>query len=264
MGEDDPGRDGAPEDDPRAHLRETYRQQMLASIGGWSGTLITALPTVVFVVVNALSSLRPAIVAAIGTAVLLAVYRLARKQSVQQVISALLGVLIAALIAARTGQARGYFLLGIWTSFLYAVPFAVSLLVRRPLVGLLWEFLDPTPAPEPPTDGADTDGADTDGADTDGAEPTPWHRRRPLLIAYSLATLAGLVLFLARGIVQATLYGENATGWLAFARVAMGYPLYIAAVGFAFLVVTRARRRLAAAAHPSPDDGAADGGLGLG
>jgi hypothetical protein len=230
---------GAPDADrdrnaERADLRETYRQQMLASIGGWSGTLITALPTVVFVIVNALTSLRPAIVAAIGTAVVLAGYRLARKQSVQQVISALLGVLIAALIAARTGQARGYFLLGIWTSFLYAVPFAISLLVRRPLVGLLWEFLDPTP----------------------GDEDTPWYRRRPLLVAYSLATLAGLVLFLARGIVQATLYGHNATGWLAFARVAMGYPLYIAAVGFGFLVVRRARAKLT-------DDGAADRGLGL-
>jgi hypothetical protein len=247
------GADGASEDDPRAHLRETYRRQMLASIGGWSGTLITALPTVVFVIVNALASLRPAILAAVATAVVLAIYRLARRQSVQQVISALFGVLIAALIAARTGQARGYFLLGIWTSFLYAVPFAVSLLVRRPLVGVLWEFLDPTPA------GA-TEGP-TKGADTDRAEPTPWHRRRPLLIAYSLATLAGLVLFLARGIVQATLYGENATGWLAFARVAMGYPLYIAAVGFGFLVVTRARRRVAEEA--SPDDGAADGRLGL-
>jgi hypothetical protein len=226
--------DAATEPDRTTDLRETYRQQMLASIGGWSGTLITALPTVVFVIVNALTSLRPAIVAAIGTAVVLAGYRLARKQSVQQVVSALFGVLIAALIAARTGQARGYFLLGIWTSFLYAVPFAVSLVVRRPLVGLLWEFLDPTP----------------------GSDETPWYRRRPLLLAYSLATLAGLVLFLARGIVQATLYGHDATGWLAFARVAMGYPLYILAVGFAFLVVRRARTKLA-------DDGATDRGLGL-
>lgn len=223
-GEQSAGASDAGRDQPadRTDLRETYRQQMLASIGGWSGTLITALPTVVFVVVNALTSLRPAIVAAIGTAVVLAGYRLARKQSVQQVISALFGVLIAALIAARTGQARGYFLLGIWTSFLYAVPFAISLLVRRPLVGLLWEFLDPTP----------------------GIEGTPWYRRRPLLVAYSLATFAGLVLFLARGIVQATLYGHDATGWLAFARVAMGYPLYIAAVGFALLIVRRARRQI--------------------
>jgi hypothetical protein len=53
------------------------------------------------------------------------------------------------------------------------------------------------------------------------------------------------VVFLARGLVQLTLFRHNATGWLAFARIAMGYPLYIAAVGFGFWIVTRARRRLA-------------------
>ena len=43
-------------------VREIYRQQMLDSIGGWSGTVITAIPTVVFVVVNAASTLRWAVV----------------------------------------------------------------------------------------------------------------------------------------------------------------------------------------------------------
>jgi hypothetical protein len=41
------------------------------------------------------------------------------------------------------------------------------------------------------------------------------------------------------------LFRHNATGWLAFARISMGYPLYIAAVGFGFWIVTRARRRIA-------------------
>ena len=49
---------GEPVDEQRLDLREVYRKQMLASIGGWSGTVITALPTVVFVIVNALSTLR--------------------------------------------------------------------------------------------------------------------------------------------------------------------------------------------------------------
>ena len=174
-------------------------------------------------------------------------------------------MLIAAVIAARTGQARGYFLLGIWTSFLYAVPFAVSAVVRRPLIGLLWEFLDPSP-PDP-----------------DDPE-RPWYRRTPLLRAYTIATLIGTALFLARGIVQATLYHDNATGWLAFARVAMGYPLYIAAVGAGYWIVRRVRHELPRtritdelaepgttqprdAGQPSAasaDDGAADRGLGLG
>jgi hypothetical protein len=213
--------DGTPEQ--RIDLRETYRKQMLDSIGGWTGTVITAIPPVVFVVVNAITDLRPAIYAAIGSAVVLAAYRLIRRQSVQQALTGLFAVVVAALIAARTGQARGYFLLGIWSSFAYAAAFGVSTLVRRPVVGLLWEFLEPTP----------------------GDDGRPWYRRRVLVRAYDLATLAATVVFLARGLVQLALFRHNATGWLAFARIAMGYPLYIAAVGFGFWIVTRARRRLA-------------------
>lgn len=216
---DAPGGDAA-----RVDLRETYRQQMLASIGGWSGTVITAIPPVVFVVVNALVKLRPAIYAAVGSAVALTIYRLIRKQSIQQAISGLFGVVLAAIIAARTGQARGYFLLGIWQSFIYGGVFAVSILARRPLVGWLWEFLDPMPT-------------------ADGDEPA-WYRRPLLRRAYTWATLVGAAVFLARGIVQFTLFRRNDTGWLAFARVAMGYPLWIIAVGFGFWVVRRARAQL--------------------
>lgn len=242
--------------DSKTDLRETYRTQLRESIGGWTGTAITAAPTVVFVIVNSTAGLRPAIFSAVGAGLALAGYRLARKQSTQQAISGLFGVLIAAVIAARTGQARGYFLLGIWTSFLYAVPLLVSVLVRRPMVGWLWEFLDPSP-PDPD-------------------EPErPWYRRGPLLRAYSIATLIGTALFLSRGIVQATLYRDNATGWLAFARVAMGYPLYIAAVAAGYWVVRRVRHQLPRrvgdelAAPPdgeqeqSAEDGGPDRGLGL-
>jgi Protein of unknown function (DUF3159) len=203
-------------------LRETYRQQMIDSIGGWSGTVITAIPTVVFIVVNAISSLRWAIIAAVGSAIMLASYRLARRMPLQQALTGLIGVVVAAVIAARTGQARGYFLLGIWSSFAYAAVFAGSLVVRRPVVGLAWEFLDPTPS----------------------EHEEPWYRRRGLLRAYVLATLGATAVFLARGFVQLALFAKNATGWLAFARIAMGYPLYIAAVGYGFWIVTRARRRL--------------------
>lgn len=205
-------------------LRETYRAQLLNSIGGWTGSVIAAIPPVVFVIVNAVSGLRPAVIAAIGSAVLLAVYRLARRQSVQQALAGLFGVVVAAVIAARTGQARGYFLLGIWSSFIYAGVFIASMLARRPVVGLLWEFLDPTP----------------------GEDAPPWYRRPALLRAYLIATLIGTTMFAARGIVQLTLFRHNATGWLAFARIVMGFPLYVVTVAGGFWVVSRARRQLLA------------------
>jgi Protein of unknown function (DUF3159) len=229
---DEPAADDAQRRAPgRLDLRETYRRQLLDSIGGWSGTVIAAIPPVVFVVVNAIGGLRAAIFAAVGSAALLAVYRLARRQSVQQALTGLFGVVIAALIAARTGQARGYFLLGIWSSFLYGGAFLASILVRRPVVGMFWEFVDPTPA------------------DADDSAELPWHRRGPLLRAYLLATAGGTAVFLARGSVQLALYKQKATGWLAFARIAMGYPLWILAVGFGFWVVRRARQRIAPTAQ---------------
>ncbi|MEP6597982.1 MAG: DUF3159 domain-containing protein [Actinomycetota bacterium] len=203
--------------------REQYRQQLLAGLGGWSGTVITAIPTVVFVLVNATTGLRPAIFAAIGAAAVLVAYRLARRQPVQQAVSGLAGVAIAAMIAARTGEAKGYFLFGIVTSFVWGAGFLVTIGIRRPAVGLLWEFLDPTPGPT----------------------GVRWWHRAPLLRAYVVATLAGAAVFLSRGVVQVTLFRHNATGWLAVARIAMGYPLTIAAIGVAFWAVRRARRQLA-------------------
>ncbi len=248
------------EDSSGIDLRETTRQQLIDSIGGWQGTVIAGVAPIVFVIVNATAGLRPAIIAAISTSVALTGYRLVRRQSAQQALSGLLGVVVAALIAARTGQARGYFLLGIWQSFIYAVPFALSIPIRRPLVGWLWEFLDPTP----------------------GDEQTPWYRRRGLLGAYTVATVFATVLFLSRGIVQAALYHEKSTGWLAFTRIAMGYPLFAVAVGAGYWVIRRARLPLIAAAQvaqPAQDerteaevaepeasaqDSAMDRGLGLG
>lgn len=221
-------------------LKDIYREQLHKSIGGWSGSVIAAVPTIVFVVVNSIWSLRPAIVAAVGSAVLLAGYRMARKQSPQQAISGLLGVVIAAVIAGKTGSAKGYFLPGIIISLAYAVPPFISVLVRRPLVGFLWEFLDPTP-----------------GLPPDGK----WFHVRPLLRAYTWATLIATAVFLARGLVQLTLYlqldkDESATGWLAVARIAMGFPLFVVGVVAAFWVVKRARGSLA-------QDAVAQGGLAV-
>ena len=177
-------------------LRERARQQMLDSLGGWSGMVISAIPLVVFVGVNAVSGLRPAIWSAVIVGVLLAGYRLLRRQSVQQAVGGLFSVLVAAAIAGHTGQARGFFLLGIAGSILYGAVFAISLILRRPLVGLLWEFLDPAPLPE----------------------GQRWYRVRFLRRAYDLATLAGLAMFAARAVVQLSLFRDNKTGWLEVAK----------------------------------------------
>jgi hypothetical protein len=98
-----------------------------------------------------------------------------------------------------------------------------------------WEFLEPTPGL------------------ADGAG---WRRVRRLVLAYDVATVAATVVFVARAVVQLALFNRNATGWLAFARIAMGYPLFLIAAGISVLVVRRARRRLAVAASAGQDGAA--------
>lgn len=240
---DDPGR--RQQDDPDGRpgldgLREQTRQQLLASFGGWSGTVVAAVPPVVFVIANAVGGLREAIIAAVAAALVLALYRLVRRESLQQALMGLFSVAVAAIIAARTGQARGFFLLGIAGSLVYAAVFAVSIVVRRPLVGVAWEFLDPSP----------------------GDDPRPWHRRPQLMRAYLGATLAATAMFAARGAVQLSLFRENRTGWLAVAKLAMGYPLYVAVLAFAFWIVRRARQRQTAVATADSTDAAASSPTG--
>ncbi len=235
-------------------LREQTRQQMLNAFGGWSGTLAAAIPPVVYAIGNWLGGLRDAIIAAIIAAVVVAAVRMARRQSPQQALMGLLSVGVAAAIAARTGQARGFFLLGIAGAFLYAAVLLISLLVRRPLVGVIWEFLDPSPL----------------------QVGTSWRDVAPLRRAYLLATIAATVMFVARAGVQASLFKDNQTGWLAVAKLVMGYPLYIAVLGYAVWVIRRARAHLPAlpaadSGHPVAEetrsggaDGLADRRLGLG
>ena len=237
-----PAHDQPPQPATRPEIREQMRQQMLTGFGGWTGMAISAAPTVVFVAVNALTSLRPAVLAAVGCALLLMAYRLIRRQSVQQAANGLVGVVLAAAIAARTGQARGYFILGIWSSFLYGGVFLVSMLVRRPLVGVIWEFLDPTPQVDLSDAARAVPGAPPGAGE--GMASLPWYRRPILARAYLLATAGATLVFGLRAVVQLSLFRENHTGWLAVARIAMGYPLTIALLGFAWLVVRRARARL--------------------
>lgn len=198
---------------------------LIESIGGWRGLVDSGLPVVVFVAVNAAAGLTAAVWAAIGAGALLFVLRLVRRETVQQAVSGFLGVAVAAFIASRTGEAKGFFLLGIWASFGYATLFACSALVRWPLVGVIWEYAD--------------------GAGVD------WRRDRRLLRVYTWTTLVWVGVFLSRGLVQRFLYEEDRTGWLAVARLSMGYPLTVGALAVTVLAVRRVRRTSMVPAAPT-------------
>ena len=67
------------------------------------------------------------------------VLRLLRRETPQQAVGGLFGLAVAALLALSLsgGDGSGFFLPGVVFSAAYALAFGVSLLVRRPLVGVL-------------------------------------------------------------------------------------------------------------------------------
>ena len=111
-------------------------------MGGISGLIYSSLPVVVFVPVSTAFGLMAAIGAASGVAALILVWRLVRRESTQPAISGFFGVGISALIAYVVGESKGYFLLGIWMSLFWAVVFALSVLIRRPVVGYIWGWVN--------------------------------------------------------------------------------------------------------------------------
>lgn len=191
---------------------------VLNQMGGISGLIYSSLPIVVFVPVSQLFGLMPAIAAALGIAALVLVWRLARRESAQPAISGFFGVGICALIAYVTGESKGYFLWGIWMSLLWATVFAVSVLVRRPVVGYLWGWIS-------------------------GHGPE-WRRVRKAVRAFDVATLVWVAVFASRFLVQNTLYDADQTGWLGVARIAMGWPLTAIAALITYLAIRGAQRAL--------------------
>ncbi len=203
--------------DPQPRSTPTLMEQM----GGVAGIVASTIPVVVFVVANVLSSLQPALIAAIVAGVAVFVYRVARKQPLQPAVSGLLGVGVAAFIAARTGEARGFYLPGLLTSAAFGLAFLVSVLVRWPLAGVVWHGIN--------------------------GHGHAWRRDPRLLRAYTWASLLWAAVFASRVVLQGFLYYRNEETWLGVARLLMGYPL----VGLALLgtvwAVRRAQRAPAAA-----------------
>jgi len=136
-------------------------------------------------------------------------------------VSGLIGVAVCVLIAYLLGESKGYFLLGIWTSLMWASVFAVSIVIRRPVVGYIWSWLH--------------------------GHDRAWRTVRRAVYAFDIATLTWVVVFAARFVVQRVLYDTNHEGWLVVARIAMGWPLAAVAALATFLAIKAAQRALEAA-----------------
>lgn len=205
--------------------RTPVQEAVLKAFGDRRGAVEAGVPAAVFVIANALGGLRAGVVAALLCGVALGLVRLARHEPAQSALSGLLGVAIAAFLAARSGKAESFFLPGIVINAVYALGLGVSLLARRPLVGVLL-------------------------AAVEGLGAT-WRSDRRLVRATTLATVGWLAVFALRAVVQTLLYLAHRPGWLAVARIGLGLPLYVGMLAVTMALVGRVQRTAAVTEAPT-------------
>jgi uncharacterized protein DUF3159 len=182
----------------------------------WAGIVLAAAPSLVFVAVNLLASLYPAIIAAAVTAAAGLGYRLVRRQSPRSALAGILIVAVGAILAAVTGEARGFFLVPTLIPFAVILICLATIVARRPLTGLILNRV------------------------TGG--PPDWYRNPALRRVHLVATAAALAINVVNATVQAIFYGRGDTAVLAVAHVATG-PIFATLVA---VTVVAARRTLAA------------------
>lgn len=239
------------------------RHLVLDQLGGWRGMVDASLPTIAFIVANAVAGLWPGIWASLGCALVVFLLRLVRRESVQQAVSGLFGVGIAVAIAAFSGQARDYFVLGIVRNAGIGVVLVGSVFVRWPLVGVIAEFLAPShlgamAGSRLPGLGGLGARFGRRGAAEEPAEPGPeratgprepdpeperhWRQDRRLVRAYGWLTLLWAATFLVRVVVQAPLYYRNDVGLLGTWSLLLGIPVTAVALVVSLWVVARLHR----------------------
>ncbi|HEY0000948.1 MAG TPA: DUF3159 domain-containing protein [Actinoplanes sp.] len=127
-------------------------EQISEQLGGVRGLIESSLPVLAFVVLNVLlgdavaglekrTALYWAIGGAVGSALAIGAYRLARKEAVRHAVNGLFGIGIGAYLAWRTGDAKDFYLPGILLTFGQAAVLLLSVVVRKPLIGYAWGIM---------------------------------------------------------------------------------------------------------------------------
>jgi hypothetical protein len=176
-------------------------EELRMVLAGRSNLLDTFLPPLLFVLLNALWGLQVAIWASLGLAVVIAIFRLIRRQSLLYALGGAGGVALAAGIAYLLGRAEGFFLPTIITGAATALLCLVSVLARRPIVAFSSYLVRRWPL------------------------EWYWHPRvRP---AYSDVTWIWVVFFGLRLLLQFNLFQDAEASLLGIVQLLTGWPATI-------------------------------------
>jgi hypothetical protein len=188
------------------------KKKVLEAFGGKRGLIDSGLPALIFLVVfNLRDSLRDAIYSALALSIILTIWRLIRRDTLQHAISGIVGVLICAWFARNSGKAEDFYLPGLITNVVYGSVYLVANLAGFPILGLM---LGPILG-----------------------ENLAWRKDPARKRAYTHASWLWVGLFLSRLVVQYPLYRAGNVDLLGIARLAMGYPLFLAVAWGSWLII---------------------------
>ena len=230
-----------------ATVEAVVRAQLSAALGGRRGMVEAAVPTVTFTLLYVTTKeLRVAIAVSLVAAVVLLGARLVQKGPVQYCVNALVGIGIGCLFVWLSGRGDGdesqralaYFLPGILYNAGYGALMVLSILVRWPLVGLVVGSVS-------------------------AEDPTGWRRDPQVVALCSRLTWLLVLPCLLRLAVQAPVYlagraAQDADPYLTalgVAKVAMGWPLQVAALAAMLWVLARNHTPVAPTGSPQPVSG---------
>ena len=232
-----------------ATVEAVVRAQLSSALGGRRGMVEAAVPTITFTLLYVTTKeLRLAIVVSVAAAVLLLGLRLLQKGPVQYCVNALVGIGIGCLFVWLSGRGGGdeseralaYFVPGMLYNAGYAALMVLSILVRWPLVGLVVGSVS--------------------------EDPTGWRRDPQVVRLCSRLTWLLVLPCLLRLAVQAPVYlagraADDADPYLTalgIAKVALGWPLQVAALAAMLWLLARDRTPVspARASDPQPVSGA--------
>ena len=191
--------------DPRAQFEQ--------AVGGWRGAAESALPALAFLITYQLAGrdVQLAIRIAGGIALVAALLRLVRRESLQFVIGGAIGVAISAWFVSRTGKAEDFFLPDMIKNAAYGAVYLVSMLVRYPLIGILLGSIE--------------------------GEPLKWIRDPERRRTATLATGRWVLLFGIRIGIMFPLYWAGSLNALGIAKLVLGYPLFVLVVWLTYRLV---------------------------
>jgi hypothetical protein len=187
-------------------------------VAGRSNITDSIVPPLVFVVINALAGLQVAVTGSLAFALLIALVRLSRRQSVKYALGGVGAVVLAAVVAQLLGRAEGYFLPAIVTGGGTLVVCVVSVLVRRPMVAWTSRLAR--------------------------GWPLAWYWHPKVRPAYSEVTWLWAFFFAIRLLLQLALFQGAAPELLAVVNVALGWPATIVLLVVSYLYGTWMLRNL--------------------